>query len=129
MCYAYHHLHGLDVTVFRYFTIYDLAGRPDMSLFRYVLWISEGRSAKVYGDGTQSRDFTYVDDIARGTIAGLKPLGYEVINSGSDKPAVLIDTIPLVEQLIARSAGRCRGYLGRDLQGGTPSGLASRGGS
>jgi UDP-glucuronate 4-epimerase len=67
-----------------------------MSLFRFTQWISEGRPVIVYEDGQQSRDFTYVDDIARGTIAGLKPLGYEVINLGSDEPIVLMDAIRLV---------------------------------
>lgn len=58
----------------------------------------------VYGDGQQSRDFTYVDDIARGTIAGLKPMGYEVINLGSDEPIVLMDAIRLVEELVGKKA-------------------------
>lgn len=104
LCYTYHYLHGIDVTVFRYFTVYGPAGRPDMSLFRFVQWISEGRPVTVYGDGTQSRDFTYVDDIARGTIAGLKPLGFEIINLGSDQPVVLMDAIRLVEELVGRKA-------------------------
>ena len=72
LCYTYYYLYGLDVTVLRYFTVYGPAGRPDMSLFRFVQWISEGRPVIVYGDGTQERDFTYVDDIARGTLAALK---------------------------------------------------------
>ncbi len=104
LAYAYHHLFGLDVTVFRYFTVYGPAGRPDMSLFRFVQWISEGRPVTLFGDGMQSRDFTYVDDIARGTIAGLEPLGFEVINLGSDKPVVLIDAVRLVEKLVGRKA-------------------------
>ena len=104
LCYTYHYLYGLDVTVFRYFTVYGPASRPDMSLFRFVQWISEGRPVIVYGDGQQSRDFTYVDDIARGTIAGLKPLGYELINLGSDQPVVLMDAIRLVEKLAGKSA-------------------------
>lgn len=58
----------------------------------------------VYGDGSQSRDFTYVKDVARGTIAALKPLGYEVINLGSDEPIVLNDAIQLVERLVDRRA-------------------------
>jgi len=57
-----------------------------MMPFRMVQWISEGRPVSVYGDGQQSRDFTYVDDIARGTVLALKPLGYEVVNLGSDRP-------------------------------------------
>ena len=104
LCYAYHHLYGLDVTVLRYFTVYGPAGRPDMSLFRFVQWISEGQPVIVYGDGQQSRDFTYVDDIARGTIAALKPLGYEIINLGSDRPVVLMDAIRMVEELVGKKA-------------------------
>src|SRR3972149_2215875 len=82
LCHTYHYLHGIDVTVLRYFTVYGPAGRPDMSLFRFVQWISEERPVLVYGDGQQSRDFTFIDDIARGTIAALKPMRYEVINLG-----------------------------------------------
>jgi nucleoside-diphosphate-sugar epimerase len=104
LCHAYHHLHGLDITVLRYFTVYGPAGRPDMLPFRLVQWISEGRPVIVYGDGAQSRDFTYVDDIARGTIAGLKPLGYQVINLGSDAPVIIMDAVRLVERLVNRGA-------------------------
>jgi UDP-glucuronate 4-epimerase len=104
LCYTYHYLHGLDVTIFRYFTVYGPAGRPDMSLFRLVQWISEGRPVTIYGDGRQSRDFTFVDDIARGTVLGLQPLGYEVINLGSDRPVVLLDAVRLVEDLTGQKA-------------------------
>lgn len=104
LCYTYHHLFGIDVTVFRYFTVYGPAGRPDMSLFRFVQWVSEGKPVLIYGDGSQSRDFTFVDDIARGTVAGLRPLGYEVINLGSDEPVVLSDALKLVEKLVGKPA-------------------------
>jgi len=104
LCYTYHYLYGLDVTVFRYFTVYGPAGRPDMSLFRFAQWINEGKPVTVYGDGRQSRDFTNVEDIARGTIAGLRPTGFEVINLGSDKPVVLMDAIRLIEELTGRKA-------------------------
>lgn len=100
LCHVYHHLYGLDVTVFRYFTVYGPVGRPDMSMFRFVQWISEGRPLRLYGDGTQSRGFTYVDDIARGTIAGLKPLGYEIINLGGHELITILDLIRLLETLI-----------------------------
>jgi nucleoside-diphosphate-sugar epimerase len=75
-----------------------------MSLFRFVQWISEGRPVLVYGDGTQSRDFTYVDDIARGTLSALQPLGYQVINLGGDEPVVLMDAIRLIEDRVGRRA-------------------------
>jgi nucleoside-diphosphate-sugar epimerase len=104
MAHTYHHLHGLDVTVLRYFTVYGPAGRPDMSAFRFVQWIDKGRPVTVFGDGRQSRDFTYVDDIARGTLAALRPLGYEVINLGSDSPVVLADVIAHIEAALGKRA-------------------------
>jgi nucleoside-diphosphate-sugar epimerase len=104
LCYTYHYLYGVDVTVVRYFTVFGPAGRPDMSIFRFIQWISEGRPVIVYDDGTQSRDFTYVDDIARGTIAALRPVGYSVVNLGSDRPVVLMDSLRLIEKLVGRSA-------------------------
>lgn len=104
LTYTYHYLYGLDVTVLRYFTVYGPAGRPDMFPFRLVQWISEGRPVTVYGDGRQSRDFTYVDDIARGTVAALKPLGYQVINLGGDRGTELRDCIRLVEELVGKPA-------------------------
>jgi UDP-glucuronate 4-epimerase len=102
LAYTYHHLHGLDITAFRYFTVYGPAGRPDMSVFRFVRRIAEGEPIVVFGDGTQSRDFTYVDDIARGTVAGTKPFGYEVINLGSDRPVKLSSIIDQIGQLLGR---------------------------
>jgi nucleoside-diphosphate-sugar epimerase len=104
LCYTYHYLYGIDITVVRYFTVYGPGGRPDMSIFRFIQWVSEGKPVIVYDDGTQSRDFTYVDDIARGTIAALKPLGYETINLGSDKPVVLMDALRLIEKIAGRPA-------------------------
>ena len=105
LCHSYHHLYGIDVTIFRFFAVYGPAGRPDMSAFRFVQWISEGKPVIVYGDGKQSsRDYTYLEDIARGVIAGLKPLKYQVINLGSDSPIVLIDTIRLIEELVGKKA-------------------------
>lgn len=103
LCHTYHHLFGLDVTVFRYFTVYGPAGRPDMSVFRFTQWISEGLPVQVYGDGG-SRDFTYVDDIARGTILGLQRVNYQVINLGSDHPHSVQELIGLVEERTGRKA-------------------------
>jgi nucleoside-diphosphate-sugar epimerase len=104
ICHAYHHLHGLDVTVLRYFTVYGPAGRPDMSLFRFVQWVTEGRPVVIYGDDGGSRDFTYVDDIARGTVAALRPLGYDVVNLGSDDPTVVLDVLRHIERLVGATA-------------------------
>ncbi len=104
LCHAYHFLHGLDVTIFRYFTVYGPAGRPDMSMFRFTQWIEEGRPLQLFGDGHQSRGFTYIDDIARGTILGLKPLGYEIINLGGHETIEIIALIRMLEEVIGRKA-------------------------
>jgi UDP-glucuronate 4-epimerase len=104
MCYTYHYLHGMDVSVLRYFTVYGPAGRPDMSLFRFVQGISEGYPIPLFGNGSQERDFTYVDDIARGTAAALKPLGYEIINLGSDHPIKVRDVIAQIETCTGKKA-------------------------
>jgi UDP-glucuronate 4-epimerase len=104
LCYTYHYLHGVDVTVLRYFTVYGPAGRPDMSPFRFVQWIREGKPVTVFGDGSQERDFTFIDDIARGTVAAIAPLGYEVINLGSDEPVPLMALVRRIEKLTGRSA-------------------------
>jgi nucleoside-diphosphate-sugar epimerase len=104
LCHTYHHLYGLDVTVLRYFTVYGPAGRPDMSLFRFIQWISEDRPVRLYGDGLQERDFTYCDDIVEGTIAAARPLGFEIINLGSDQPASMLDVIQRLEELVGRPA-------------------------
>ncbi len=102
MCYTYHHLHALDVTVLRYFTVYGPAGRPDMSVLRFVRRIAEGESIVVFGDGQQQRDFTFIDDIARGTIAALRPVGYEVVNLGGDRPVKLCDIIDTIARLLGK---------------------------
>lgn len=104
LCYAYHDLYGLDVTVLRYFTVYGPAGRPDMSIFRFVQRIAEGGPVPLYGDGFQQRDFTYVDDIARGTLQALRPMGYEIINLGSNRPVTVRHVITVLEQMLRRPA-------------------------
>ncbi len=104
LCYTYHYLYGLDITVLRYFTVYGPAGRPDMSIFRFIKWIAEEEPIQLYGDGSQERDFTYVDDIARGTIKALRPLGYEIINLGSDHPVPLNHVIAILEELLGKKA-------------------------
>lgn len=104
MCHAYHHLYGTDVTVVRYFTVYGPAGRPDMSMFRFVKWISEAMPLRLNGDGQQTRGFTYIDDIARGTILALKPLGYEIINLGGHENIKIIDLIHQLEAMIGKPA-------------------------
>lgn len=105
MAYSYHHLYRIDITVVRYFTVFGPAGRPDMSIFRFIKWIDEGRPLELFGDGTQSRDFTYIDDIARGTILAAKSVGYEIINLGGGRqPTSLMTVITLIESALGKKS-------------------------
>ncbi len=104
MAYTYHYLYGIDVTILRYFTVYGPAGRPDMSIFRFIKWAIEGSPLEIFGNGSQMRDFTYIDDIARGTIMALKHLGYEIINFGKNHPEKLSTAIKLIERYTERKA-------------------------
>jgi len=104
MCHSYHFLYDLDVTIFRFFTVYGPAGRPDMVMFRFIQWIAEGKPVRLNGDGEQSRGFTFVDDIARGVILGLKPLGYEIINLGGHETITMNEMTRALEQLVGRKA-------------------------
>lgn len=105
LSYTYHHLYGLDVSILRYFTVYGPAGRPDMAPFRFIKWIHEGTPITVFGDGSQTRDFTYVEDIARGTVLAAKPLGHEVINLGGGMtPVSLLEFIAKIEERLGKKA-------------------------
>jgi len=105
MAYTYQHLYGIDSTILRYFTVYGPGDRPDMAIHRFIQWIDRGVPIKLYGDGKQSRDFTFVDDIARGTILAAKPVGYEIINLGGGNNPIEINTvIEMIEELLGKKA-------------------------
>lgn len=104
LCYSYHYLYGIDVSIPRYFTVYGPAGRPDMSIFQFMKRIDDGIPIKIFGDGKQRRDFTYVDDIAEGTIRSLKPLGYEIFNLGNNNSVELLYVIGLIEDFLGKKA-------------------------
>lgn len=104
LCYSYHYLHGIDVTIPRYFTVYGPAGRPDMSIFRFIKNIDMGNPIPVFGDGRQRRDFTFIDDIADGTLRCLAPCGYGIFNLGNDSPVELLEVVRLIEKELGRKA-------------------------
>ncbi len=105
MAYSYYKLYGIDVSVARYFTVFGPAGRPDMSPYRFIKWIAEEETIQIFGDGCQSRDFTFVNDIAAGTVAAIKDVGYEIINLGGGRNPVSINTIiSKLEGLIGKKA-------------------------
>ncbi|WP_309396681.1 SDR family NAD(P)-dependent oxidoreductase [Cerasicoccus maritimus] len=105
MAYSYHHLYGMDVSVVRYFTVFGPCGRPDMSIYRFIKWIDEGKPIELFGDGSQSRDFTYVEDVAAGTIAAAKEVGYEIINIGGGRNPISLNTlIGWIEEALGKKA-------------------------
>ncbi len=91
MCYTYHYIYKLSITVLRYFTVYGPSGRPDMSMLRFINWIHNKMPIVLYGDGNQSRDFTYIDDIVDGTIKSSKLEGFNTINLGGG-----LNPIPII---------------------------------
>ena len=104
MSYTYHSLYGIDVSIVRYFTVYGPAGRPDMAIFRFINAILRDESINVYGDGAHGRDFTFVDDIAAGTIAAAKPVGYEIFNlGGGNNPITINQVIEMCSSLIGKA--------------------------
>lgn len=104
LAHSYHHLYGIDISILRFFTVYGPAGRPDLAHLRFVQWISEGKPVRINGDGNHSRGFTYIDDIARGTILALKPVGFEAINLGGHEVITVINLIRLMEDIIGKKA-------------------------
>jgi UDP-glucuronate 4-epimerase len=104
LCHVYHFLHGIDVSVVRYFTVYGPAGRPESIMFRCAQWIAEGRPVRINGDGTQTRGFTYIDDIVRGTILALQPVGFEIFNLGGHEVVSLQQLIEMLETCLGKQA-------------------------
>lgn len=112
MAAAFHHLHQVDVSVLRYFTVYGPASRPDMSPLRFLKWIDEGTPIVLYGDGSQTRDFTYIDDIVNGTIAATEWLGVDEAQQRED--GAVEDRVPELIEGIA-SAGNPKGRAGYNV--------------
>ncbi len=103
--YTYHHLHGLNFTALRFFTVYGPRGRPDMAPYLFTEAVFRSSELKMFGDGSSSRDYTYIDDIVQGVLAAIdRPLGYEIINLGNNRTVYLRDFIALVEELVGYKA-------------------------
>lgn len=105
LCMLYAHNFGLPITAVRYFTVFGPRQRPDMAFTRFLRDMVEGRELHIYGDGKQSRDFTYVTDAVAGTVLAAR-LGVpgEVYNLGGGCPAALIDAIHAMERATGKEA-------------------------
>ena len=105
ICYTYHHLYNISVFAFRFFTVYGPRQRPEMAIHKFSRRILENKPIEVYGDGTSSRDYTYIDDIIGGIINSLELInGYEVINLGNSRQVGLLSLIELIEKATGKKA-------------------------
>lgn len=105
LCYTYHHLYDIPVVCLRFFTVYGPRGRPDMAIYKFTNSISEGKTIELYGDGSSSRDYTYVEDIVSGVISALdRDLNYEIINLGDSRTIQLMDLVKLIEKNVGKKA-------------------------
>ncbi len=104
--FTYHYLYDLNVTILRFFTVYGPAGRPDMAPLRFLYWLYYDRPIIIFGDGKQSRDFTYIDDIVKGLLKAISlDRKFEIINLGGGKsPASILKILNIYERLLQKKA-------------------------
>ena len=105
IAHAYHHLFGIKTTGLRYFTVYGPWGRPDMAYFSFTRAILEGKPIQIFNEGKMQRDFTYIDDIAAGTLAAIDLAApCEVFNLGNHRPEEVLHLIALLEKHLGKTA-------------------------
>ena len=104
---TYHQLYNLNLIGLRFFTVYGPRGRPDMAPYKFLKAIKDGTTFQKYGDGTSSRDYTYINDIVSGVVASLdnkKEIKCEVYNLGNSSPVSLNEFIALCEKVVGKQA-------------------------
>jgi UDP-glucuronate 4-epimerase len=103
---AYHHNFGMGITCLRYFNVYGERNRPNMVPYQWTKAILAGEELQISGDGSRKRDYTYVGDIVRGTIAAINrdALGFEVVNLGNENPVSLKDLLSTIEAATGKTA-------------------------
>ena len=105
LCRTYWHLHELPIFCLRFFTVFGPRQRPDLAISSFLRSMREDRTIRVFGDGTTSRDYTYVDDVVSGMLAALNRCDrYRIYNLGHDEPVTLAEMIRTIERVTGRSA-------------------------
>ena len=98
ICYTYYDLYKISIYCLRFFTVYGPRQRPEMAIHKFTRQILKGEDIEIYGDGSSSRDYTYIDDVISGILSSLEQIGgFEVINLGNSNTVKLIDLIRLIE--------------------------------
>ena len=104
LCRAYFENYGLPVVMLRYFTVYGPRQRPDMAFHKFIKAMLKNEPIQIYGDGSQMRDFTYVDDVVEATILAMEldddVLLGEAINVGSSRPVKLLDAVKMISDIV-----------------------------
>jgi UDP-glucuronate 4-epimerase len=105
LCHTFHHLYNLDIFCLRFFTVYGPRQRPDLAIHKFVNSILRDEAIYLYGDGTSSRDYTYIDDIIKGISGAIENVkGFDVYNLGNAKPVSLTELVKLLEKLTGRES-------------------------
>eukprot|EP00814_Leptocylindrus_danicus_P013849 CAMPEP_0116010380 /NCGR_PEP_ID=MMETSP0321-20121206/3967_1 /TAXON_ID=163516 /ORGANISM="Leptocylindrus danicus var. danicus, Strain B650" /LENGTH=401 /DNA_ID=CAMNT_0003479469 /DNA_START=112 /DNA_END=1318 /DNA_ORIENTATION=- len=105
LAYTYSHLYKLNVSALRFFTVYGPRGRPDMAPFKFIDRVSRGLEIQQFGDGSSSRDYTYISDIVDGIVRSIdRPYSYQVFNLGKGNGTSLKEFIELVQKYTKRKA-------------------------
>jgi UDP-glucuronate 4-epimerase len=102
---VYHHVHGMDVVMLRFFTVYGPRQRPDLAIYKFAGLIEQGKPIPVFGDGSTARDYTYVTDTLDGIVASTqKEFGFEIFNLGESECVTLARLIELLEETLGKKA-------------------------
>lgn len=105
MAHTYYHLYKMPCIGLRFFTVYGPRGRPDMAPFKFMDSIANGRTINQFGDGSSSRDYTYIDDIVDGILRSVSyGKGCKVYNLGNGTPMYLTEFIRTIETVIGKKA-------------------------
>ncbi len=105
MCHAFHHLTGIPVTCLRFFTVYGAGQRPDLAIHKFTRMILDGEPIPFFGDGSTSRDYTFVTDIVDGVLRAVaRADGYRIYNLGGNDKVTLDQLVAGIEAAVGRQA-------------------------
>lgn len=105
LCHVYNHLYGFDITCLRFFTVFGPGQRPDLAIHKFTRLIDTGESIPFYGDGSTSRDYTYIDDIVNGISCAANQLGgYRIYNLGESRVIDLKKLVQTIENSLGKKA-------------------------
>lgn len=109
LCHTYHHLFDMNIACLRFFTVYGPRQRPDLAINKFTTLILEDKEIPFYGDGTTSRDYTFVEDIVTGIVSSINFVNtdkkvFEIFNIGGDKTVSLIEMVEIIEEALNKKA-------------------------